>query len=252
MVGSAGEPSVGLWAAADRARGRGQHLTQCTARLAAGPTRAWAQRLDPDGWHVFHTGAARWHPATGEVHVERLGGDVVSKCVATGEERSWVIELYTWDDYATDSADPLAVQHAALLGLPYVRRPLDSLEGAIVRVQFVVPRSEVHEAIAAAPEGTRASGATSPLMADAAFVSLTLQAVSKASGVAAVAAQLGVELDRVMMVGDGDNDLPAMRSVGFGVAIGDGDAPVRAAADLLVAGVDHDGAAEAIDRSQFL
>ena len=63
LVGSAGVPSEATWAAAADARGRGQRLTLCTARLAAGPTRAWVERLDPDGWHVFHTGAARWKPS---------------------------------------------------------------------------------------------------------------------------------------------------------------------------------------------
>src|SRR5688572_11767765 len=59
LVGSTGSPSDELWTAAERARGRGQRLTLCTARLAAGATRDWAEQLDPDGWHVFHTGAAR-------------------------------------------------------------------------------------------------------------------------------------------------------------------------------------------------
>ncbi len=252
MVGSLGEPSPGLWAAVDRARHRGQHLTQCTARVAAGPTRQWAERLDPDGWHIFHTGAALWRPTSGEVRASPLAADAVHACIAVGDERGWVVELYTWEDYAVDTDDRLAVEHAALLHLPFVRRPLDSLDGEVVRMQFVVPIGEMRDAIKAAPPGTGASGATSPLMPDAAFVSLILDGVSKASGVASVAGELGVEVDRVMMVGDGDNDLPAMRSVGFGVAMGDADDEVRAEADLIVAGVDQDGAAEAVDRSQHL
>jgi Cof subfamily protein (haloacid dehalogenase superfamily) len=252
LVGSSGEPSPALWAAAERARDRGQHLTLCTARLAAGPTREWAARLDPDGWHIFHTGGARWHPVTGEVRVQALDRATVDTCLAVGDERGWVVELYTWDDYAVDSDDRLAVEHADLLGLPFERRPLDSLEGEIVRVQFVVPLEEASAAIAAAPPGVGASGATSPIMDDAAFVSLTRAGVTKAHGIEAVASDLGVPLDHVMMVGDGHNDLPAMREVGFGVAIGDADPDVVAEADLVVANVDDDGAAEAIDRSATL
>ncbi len=252
MVGSRGEPSPALWAAAARARARGQRLTQCTARLAAGPTRSWAERLDPDGWHVFHTGAALWRPSSGAVRTVGLAPDAVDACVEVGCDRGWVVELYTWDDYAVDTDDRLAVEHASLLHLPFERRPLGSLDGEVVRMQFVVPIAEMRDAIKSAPPGTDASGATSPLMPEAAFVSLIATGVSKASAVASVAAELGVELERVMMVGDGDNDLPAMRTAGFGVAVGDADNEVRTEADLVVAGVDQDGAAEAIDRSEHL
>lgn len=252
LVGSSGAPSPGLWAAAERARARGQRLTLCTARLAAGPTRDWAARLDPDGWHVFHTGAARWHPATGEVTTLPLDSVAVEACAALAADRGWVFEAYAWDDYVVDSDDPLAAAHARLLGIPFVRRPLGDLDGPVVRVQFVVPAADTAAAIDASPSSTAASGATSPVMPGASFVSVTVTGVSKAAGIAAVAADLGVAVADVMMVGDGHNDLRAIEAVGWGVAMGNADAEVRDAARLLVGDVDDDGAAEAIDRSAHL
>ncbi len=252
LVGSSGAPSAVLWAAAERARQRGQRLSLCTARLAAGPTRDWAARLDPDGWHVFHTGAARWNPASGLVRTVPLGPDQVAACSAVAHERGWVLETYTWDDYAVDTDAPLAVDHAGLLGLPFRRRPAEALTGEVVRVQYVVPADEAAAAIAAAPAGTTASGATSPMMPGAAFVSVTVAGVSKAAGIVAVADDLGVSVDRVMMVGDGHNDLPAVEAVGWGVAMANAEPELIAAARLTVADVDADGAAEAIDRSAEL
>lgn len=252
LVGSAGAPSEGLWAAAERARQRGQRLTLCTARLAAGPTRDWAVRLDPEGWHVFHTGGARWNPGTGEVRTTPLGDDAVAHCASVAAANGWVFEAYSWDDYVVDSDARLARDHAGLLGLPFVRRPLATLADPVVRVQFVVSVAEAPAALAAAPAGTVASGATSPIMPGAVFVSVTVAGVSKAAGVAAVAEDLGVGLERVMMVGDGHNDLPALESVGWGVAMGNAEAEVRAASRFVVADVDDDGAADAIDRSALL
>jgi hydroxymethylpyrimidine pyrophosphatase-like HAD family hydrolase len=89
-------------------------------------------------------------------------------------------------------------------------------------------------------------------MPGAAFVSITAAGVSKAEGVAAVADDLGVLVSDVMMVGDGHNDLPAIRSVGWGVAMGNAEPEVLAAARLIVASVDEHGAAQAIDASASL
>lgn len=252
LVGRAGAPSEALWSSADAARGRGQRLTLCTARLAAGPTRAWAERLDPHGWHVFHTGAARWKPATGEVRAEPIPDDAIAACADIAAARGWVLETYSWDDYVVDSDDPLAVDHAGLLALPFRRRPVTDLADPVVRVQFVVTRAEAEAAVAAAPPGTTASAATSPVMPGAAFVSVTVGGVSKAAGIAHVADDLGVPLSDVMMVGDGHNDLPAIEAVGWGVAMGNAEPEVIAAARLLVADVDADGAAQAIDASAAL
>lgn len=252
LVGSAGVPSAATWEAAEAARARGQHLTLCTARLAAGPTRAWAERLDPDGWHVFHTGGARWRPATGEVRIEELAEDDVERCAEVAAAKGWVFETYSWDDYVVDSDDPLAVGHAGLLDLPFRVRPRRDLDGAVVRVQYVVPIADTAAVLAAAPAGLDASAATSPAMPGAAFVSITRPGVSKAAGIAAVAADLGVSMDDVMMVGDGHNDLPAIGAVGWGVAMGNAEPEVIEAARLVVADVDADGAAEAITRSADL
>jgi Cof subfamily protein (haloacid dehalogenase superfamily) len=252
LVGSSGAPSDTLWHAADRARDRGQHLTLCTARLAAGPTRAWAEELDPGGWHVFHTGAARWNPGSGEVRTEPLPEAAVAQCARIAEERGWVFEAYSWDDYVVDRDTALARHHADLLGLALPRGEVSDLADPVVRVQFVVPIAEAGEAIAAAPAGTVASGATSPVMADAAFVSLTVEGISKAAAIAAVARDLGVGVERVMMVGDGHNDLSAIEVVGWGVAMGNASTEVKAAARIEVVDVDAEGAADAIDRSALL
>ena len=249
LVGSRGEPSPAVWSAAERARRRGQRLTLCTARLAAGPTRDWAERLDPDGWHVFHTGAALWQPSTGALDTTPLPTDALAAAVGIAASRGWVLEAYSWDDYVVDDDRSLARDHASLLSIPFRRRPLNSLDGEVVRVQYVVPSAEADDAVASAPPGTTASAATSPVMPGATFVSVTAADVSKASGVTKVAGHVGVALSDAMMVGDGHNDIPAIEVVGWGVAMGNAEPEVIAAARIVAGHVDADGAADMIDRS---
>ncbi len=252
LVGSSGTPTSGVWAAADAAVRRGQHLALCTARGAFGPTWGHARRLDPDGWHVFHAGAALVHAGTGAVRAEPLDPAMVAACASLAAGRGWVFEHYAPADYTTDSAHPLAVAHAGLLGVPHRARPASSLEGPCVRVQFVVPLAEAGAVVAAAPAGVEITVATSPVMPDVAFVTATPPGVDKARAIEAVAAELGVGMDEVMMVGDGHNDLAAIRAVGHGTAMGNAEPEVLAAARHVVGHVDDDGLAEALELSARL
>jgi Cof subfamily protein (haloacid dehalogenase superfamily) len=72
--------------------------------------------------------------------------------------------------------------------------------------------------------------------------------VSKATGVALLAADLGLTMADVVAVGDGENDMPLLEAAGLGVAMGNAPEHVRLRADVVVRGHDEDGVAEAIER----
>ncbi len=72
--------------------------------------------------------------------------------------------------------------------------------------------------------------------------------VSKAHGVALLAADLGLTMADVVAVGDGENDMPLLEAAGLGVAMGNASEEVRMRADAVVRGHDEDGVAEAIER----
>lgn len=252
LVGSSGEPTDAVWASATAAVERGQHLALCTARLAKGKTWDWACRLDPDGWHVFHAGAAVLHSGTGAVEQFELSADQVGECEEIADRRGWVLEHYTARDYAVDSDHPLAVGHAGLMGLPFERRSPSVLADQIVRVQFVVPIDEASDVLAHHVSGTSGTGATSPAQPDAAFISFVNQDASKGRALGFVADHLGTDLGSTMMVGDGHNDLDAVIAVGHGVAMGNADPVLSNAANHHVAHVDNDGLVEALELSARL
>ncbi len=247
LVGSAGEPTQGVWAAADRARAAGVHLAICTARLGLGSAWDWAVRLDPDGWHLFQTGASIIHTGSLETHSTPLPVGAVDYCESLANERGWIFELYADFDYVVDSSDPFAADHAALLGVAPARRPIEDLNGIPVRAQMIVNDFDLADASKLVPPGCVASSATSPILPGLNFVSITADSVSKASGVVALANILGLELDRVMMVGDGQNDVSALEAVTHSVAMGNAHADAIAVSKYRVADVESDGVAEALE-----
>ena len=81
-----------------------------------------------------------------------------------------------------------------------------------------------------------------------AWLDLSPVGVSKASGLARVAAELGVDQADVLAIGDGRNDIEMLRWAGRGVAMGQAVPQVQDAADAVTGTVAEDGAAIELGR----
>ncbi len=71
---------------------------------------------------------------------------------------------------------------------------------------------------------------------------------SKASGVAELAQDLTIPLEQVMAIGDNNNDIEMLRTVGWGVAMGQASEAVKSAARAVTSSNREDGVALAIER----
>ncbi|HVB72294.1 MAG TPA: Cof-type HAD-IIB family hydrolase [Ktedonobacteraceae bacterium] len=71
---------------------------------------------------------------------------------------------------------------------------------------------------------------------------------SKASGIEALAKRFSLQLSEVMALGDNNNDIPMLQSVGWGIAMGQAPQAVKAAARVVTASNQEDGVARAIER----
>lgn len=253
LVGSSGTVSNQVWAAVDQALGRGQHLALSTARGAFGASWEMAKRLDPNGWHVFHAGGATVHAATGESRGHTLSPSQLTSLVEIANEHAWILELYSATAYAVEIENDLSIEHAELLGMPFVSTALDTFIAGtrdLVRAQYVVPAADipaVHEALEHL--GLSVTSATSPIMPGTAFVTVTKAGITKATGIAQICGDLDIDIENVMMIGDGLNDLPAIEAVGHPVAMGNAAPEVTAASRYHVASVDDHGVAEALELS---
>lgn len=76
-----------------------------------------------------------------------------------------------------------------------------------------------------------------------AWLDLAPEGVSKASGLAGVAATLGLTAADVLAIGDGRNDTEMLRWAGRGVAMGQAPDEVKASADAVTRTLSEDGAA---------
>lgn len=254
LVGASREVHPRVWEAAAKARAAGLQLAICTGRPAMGQTREFAETLDNQGWHIFQGGASLLNLASGKTLSRLLPAEPLQALLDQRQRFGWVLELYSDTDYVCNQvldqseAARLAVAHAELLALPYETRAFDSLQGEIVRAQWVVTEAMLPEVLAAAPAGVLYASATSPSVPGVHFVSVTAPQTDKCDAIRRLATEiLGCGLEQTMMVGDGQNDISAMQMVGWPVAMGNGDPALKAVCRYHVGDVAEGGAAEAIE-----
>jgi len=247
LVGASGNVPSNVWAATDRALAAGIRLAVCSGRPAFGVTRTFAERLDATGWHIFQNGASVVQLPSFASRSASVAPEAVARMIQRARSTGRVLELYTDTEYAVESSSERARQHAALLGVPFVARAFESLTGPVVRALWLCDQSDAEETLREEHPGLELGPASSPAMPDTVFINTTAAGVNKAVSVKTVAAAYGVSLDRVMFVGDGQNDIGAMEAVGLSVAMGNAAPEVRAIARYQVADVDEGGLVEALD-----
>ncbi len=261
LIGSSGVPSDAVMETIGHALSKGQQLVLSTARGAMGPTLRYAEMLNPNGWHIFHSGGALFHTGSDEIVEHAIPQGIVDLALEVSQENNWALEFYSARDYRvgdlTGSAatlhhtgEPaLAVAHSKMLGVEHVSGAPSDLSGGIVRVQFVVEESSLSEVQEAMSGFGKLTAATSPALPGAAFISITAEGVDKGSAISYLASVMGIDLADVMMVGDGLNDLDALEVVGHPVAMGNAHADVISCSEYVVKHVDKNGLCEAIELS---
>ena len=80
------------------------------------------------------------------------------------------------------------------------------------------------------------------------YLEMMNPAVNKGRALAYLAKHFDIKQEEVMAVGDSNNDLDMIRYAGFGVAMGNAGAKVKACAQAVTCANDEDGVAEAIEK----
>lgn len=246
LVGSDNEVRGDVWQALDGLRADGVKLVLCSGRPAFGRARKYAERMQPDGWHVFQNGASVVQVSTGQSLSSEFPAPALRELRAAAEQSGQLLEIYSDTEYASTLRNQEAREHAELLGVPFPPLWPDELIGRIVRTQWLVRHDEAESTRAITPAGVDLHPAGSPRMRDTLFISMTAPGTDKGSAIRRIAENYGIALERTMMVGDGSNDLRALAVVGHPVAMGNAEDVVKAASRYQVGHVDEGGLLEAL------
>lgn len=79
-------------------------------------------------------------------------------------------------------------------------------------------------------------------------IEITAHGVNKATAILRVCRELNQPLARTMAFGDGSNDLEMLKTVHYGIAMGNANEQVKAATKFHTADLEHDGVAVALDK----
>lgn len=246
LVGKSGEVAPAVWEAVELARSKGIRLALCSGRPAFGRAIDYARRLDVGGWHAFQNGASIVNLPTGQSRSVPLPSAAVQTFITTARANRSVLELYSDGDWVEESSARWAVEHAELLGVKFEPRTFESLDGPVVRAQWLLTSEQAAQFMSHPHPGLEVSQSTSPLMPGTQFVGFTREGVSKASAMRTIAQEYGIAMQDVMYIGDSGNDIPALRVAGHPIAMANSDPAVLEVAGRVVAHVDEGGVAEAL------
>ena len=79
-------------------------------------------------------------------------------------------------------------------------------------------------------------------------IELNIAAANKGDALRSLCAARGIPIEETLAFGDGTNDTSMLRAAGTGVAMGNADCSVKAAADAVCDDNEHDGLAKYLEK----
>lgn len=233
---------------------KGIEIVLASGRMTPAMEDAAAQ-LELDVHLVSYNGAAVCSPHANKrerLFHQPLPAAVARDLFAIARERRYQVNFYHNDVIVSEDAPHLrphidVYRSRTQSPFRFVERLDDYLHESPTKLLFVVdpavrnPLSEELEE----KFGTRAT----VVRTDPEYLEFLNTNVDKGRGVERLAQMLNIPLHSIMAMGDGENDVTMLRSVGFGVAVANAGAPAKSAAKAGTQN-DHnnDAVAEAIER----
>jgi Cof subfamily protein (haloacid dehalogenase superfamily) len=242
------EVAGAVYAAVRRAREAGTHVVLASGRSPHGMIPI-AHLLDlhepgdPPLWVVASNGAVVFrYPPLDVVHEQTFDARPAVAAVLSQHPNALVAVEERGIGYRVNRHFPLG----ELSGEIIVTDLDELIQGHVSRVIIRDPDATADDFV----ELVRTLGlhGTDYVVGWTAWLDLSPMGVSKASGLAYVATELGLAAADVLAIGDGRNDIEMLRWAARGVAMGQAVDEVKAAADDVTSDVEDDGAARELER----
>jgi 5-amino-6-(5-phospho-D-ribitylamino)uracil phosphatase len=232
-----------------RAAGRdvGVHVVLASAR----PPRTvlpFYEQLGLDTPMINYNGALVYDPRSRRVLMHlpiplKTAREIVR--LARKLHREVLVSAEIMDRWYTDRLDSRYLTETAKLFGPDQVAPIGKwLTEAVTKLLFLAARDKITEL------GRRIAEAlphqVSMVQTEGHLLQVMHVTVSKAQALRCVAAELCVERENVMAIGDNANDVGMLQWAAIGVAVGNATPEVKAVAQLVTGGNDEDGVAEAV------
>ncbi len=213
-------------------------------------TLPFARELGFDAPLICYQGAAIIDPASDEVlQHAALNNETVRELVTMAERDGMHLQLYRNDEYYCEARNRFSDLYASLAMTEPVVVPS-------LREAFAYSPATKGVVVADASDAAAYAEKLHAALGDRAYVTRSLPefvevldpTVDKGAALRFVAARLGVPMEQTAAIGDSWNDAPLLAAAGLGIAMGSAPPELRAVADAVVADLEHNGVAEAIDR----
>ena len=252
----ANEPSTGLVeetispavvAAVRRAYAAGAHVVMATGRSTFGITHVWDQLgLPLNGAKVLTVASNgsvtfRYPPVEVRSTVTFDASDIVRMLMAEVPHAAVAVEE-VGVGYRLNRPFP----DGEISGEMVLQTVEELVAKPVTRVIIRDPHASEEEFVELA-EKLGLSG-TNYFIGWTAWLDIAPEGISKASALADVAGELGVDQADVLAIGDGRNDIEMLRWAGRGVAMGQSPLEVQEAADDVTETVANDGVARELSR----
>jgi len=231
-----------------KAMSRGVTVTIATGRMYCSAL-VYAKQLKLDVPLITYNGALIKSCLSGEtlLHqpVEReLALEVLDLC----REHNWYIQTYMNDKLYVKEQDEHAAYYQRFSGTPAnaIGDRLYAAEQAPTKMLAMSTAEDIKAAYNIVK--TRFDNQLTVAISKPTFLEITHPQANKGRALAFLADKLQIRQEEVMALGDSGNDLDMIKYAGWGVAMGNASAAVKAAARLETLSNDADGVAEAIEK----